>query len=176
VNDEVKSESKENEIMVTNDKAALAAQSGSMAKRWITCGIALISFAVGSLVTGYLTQVRQVSADNNRAFELMIYHTLPGKAQALESIFRDVSTLQEKHHINVVGYWVPNDDPEWENTFIYLVAQPSEKEAKKNWEALHADPEFPKYRQQASEIIEKREGVYKVDEVYMRPSDFSAMK
>jgi len=37
----------------------------------------------------------------------MIYHTAPGKAPALESIFRDVAKLQTKHNLNVAGYWVP---------------------------------------------------------------------
>jgi hypothetical protein len=55
----------------------------------------------------------------------MVYHTLPGKVPALESIFRDVSKLQTKHDLNVVGYWVPDTDPAWANAFIYLVAHPS---------------------------------------------------
>jgi hypothetical protein len=43
---------------------------------------------------------------------------------------------------NVVGYWVPEGDPAWANTFIYLVAHPSQAEAKKNWDALHATQPF----------------------------------
>jgi len=120
--------------------------------------------------------LNQVRADSNRVFELMVYHTVPGKVPALESIFRDVSKLQAKHDLNVVGYWVPNDDPAWVNTFIYLLAHPSREAAKKNWDALHADPAFPEYRKQAAPLIEKVAEEYKVDEVYMRPTDFSAMK
>src|SRR5580704_4799847 len=107
---------------------------------WVACFAAVISFAAGALITSRLMHVRQVRADNNRVFELMIYHTLPGKEPELESIFRDVSKLQAKHNLDVVGYWVPNDDPAWKDTFIYVVAHPSREEAKKNWEALHADP------------------------------------
>jgi hypothetical protein len=145
-------------------------------KAWPVCGLALLSFAAGSLFTARLMHLKQVRADSNRVFELLVYHTVPGKAPALESIFRDVSKLQEKHDLNVVGYWVPNDDPAWANTFIYLVAHPSQEEAKKNWAALHADPAFPEYRKEAAEIIEKVKGEYNVDEVYMRPTDYSAMK
>jgi hypothetical protein len=145
-------------------------------KGWIL-GTALVSFAAGSLITGHLTHVNQVRADNNRVFELLVYHTVPGKVPALESIFRDVSKLQDKHDLNVVGYWVPDDkDPAWANTFIYLVAHPSREEAKKNWHALHADPAFPEYREKAAQFIEKVNEEYRVDEVYMRPTDFSAMK
>jgi hypothetical protein len=145
-------------------------------KGWTVCGTALVSFAAGSLLTVYLTHPNKVKADSNRVFELMIYHTLPGKVPELESIFRDVSKLQAKHNVDVVGYWVPNDDPAWANTFIYLVAQPSLEEAKKNWAALHADAAFPQYRNLAVPIIEKAGEKFMVDEVYMRPTDFSAMK
>jgi len=120
---------------------------------------------------------KQVMANNNRVFELRVYHTLPGKVPALESIFRDVAKLQAKHGLDVVGYWVPDDkDPAWTNTFIYLVAHPSQQEAKKKRHALHADPAFPEYRNQAAPIIEKVGDDYRVDEVYMRPTDYSAMK
>ena len=145
-------------------------------KGWIVCGIALFSFAAGSLLTARLMHLNQVRADSNRVFQLMVYHAVPGNVSALESIFRDVAKLQAKHDLNVVGYWVPNDDPAWANTFIYLVAHPSREEAKKNWDALHADPGFPEYRKQAAPLIEKDNEGYRVDEVFMRPTDYSAMK
>ena len=145
-------------------------------KAWTNCGIVLLSFAAGSLITARLIHGNEARADSNRIFELLVYHTLPGKVPALESIFRDVSKLQEKHDLKVIGYWVPNDDPAWANTFIYLVAHSSQEEAKKNWAALHADPAFLQYRDQAVPIIEKVDEKYKVDEVYMRPTDYSAMK
>lgn len=162
--------------MKTNQKSLLAVLNRRKFKGWIFCGTALVSFAAGSLLTAHLTHLRQVRADSNRVFELMIYHAVPGKVPALESIFRDVSKLQAKHDLNVVGYWVANDDPAWANTFIYLVAHPSRDEAEKNWHALHADPAFPEYRKQVAPLIEKVDEGYKVDEVYMRPTDFSAMK
>jgi NIPSNAP len=162
--------------MKSNQKSLLAALNRGKFKGWIVCGIALVSFASGSLLTARLTHLKQVRADSNRVFELMVYHTLPGKVPALESIFHDVSKLQAKYDMNVIGYWVPNNDPAWANTFIYLVAHPSLEEAKKNWHALHADPAFPEYRNQAVPLIEKVKEEYNVDEVYMRPTDYSAMK
>jgi hypothetical protein len=143
---------------------------------WAACGIALVSFAAGSLLTARMMQMEHVKADSNRVFQLMVYHTVSGKVPALESIFRDVSKLQSKHNLDVVGYWVPTDDPAWANTFIYVVAHPSREEAKKNWDALHSDPDFPQYRKQAAPLIEKAGDEYKVDEVYMRPTDYSAIK
>jgi hypothetical protein len=162
--------------MKTNHKPAPAALNRWKFKGWMVGVTALLSFAAGSLVTARLTHLNQVRADSNRVFQLMVYHTVPGKVPALESIFRDVSKLQAKHDLNVVGYWVPNDDPAWADTFIYIVAHPSREEAKKNWDALHADPAFPEYRKQAAPLIERADEGYKVNEVYMRPTDYSAMK
>jgi len=173
--------------MKTNHEPVLTVLKRWKFKGWSGCGIALLCFTAGSLVTARLMQVNQVRADSNRVFELMVYHTAPGKVPALESIFRDVSKMQAKYNIDVLGYWMPNaegavgqrtvvDDPMWDNTFIYVVAHPSLDEAKKNWHALHADPAFPPYRDQAAQILEKVNGEYRVDEVYMRPTDFSALK
>jgi hypothetical protein len=167
----------EQELMKTNGIPAWGVLSHWKFKGRMVCVTALASFALGSLLTARLMRPNQVRGDSNRVFELMVYHIVPGKVPALESIFRHVSRLQAKHDLNVIGYWVPGeDDATWANTFIYLVAHPSRDEAKKNWDALHADPAFPEYRKQAAELIEKAGQAYKVDEVYMRPSDFSAMK
>ena len=117
--------------MKASYRRALAIFNRWKFKGWIGCGIALLSFAAGSLITAHLTRVRDVRADSNRVFELLVYHTVPGKLPAVESIFRDVAKLQDKHDINVLGYWVPNEDPAWTNTFIYLVAYPSREDAKK---------------------------------------------
>jgi hypothetical protein len=162
--------------MKTNLKPTLTVLKRWKFNAWLACVTALVSFAAGSLLTARLMHLERVRADSDRVFQLMVYHTLPGKAPALESVFRDVSKLQAKHDLNVVGYWVPNEDPAWANTFIYLVAHSSRAEANKNWDALHADPDFPPYRKQAAALIEKAGEQYKVDEVYMRPTDFSALK
>src|SRR5271163_3067686 len=96
---------------------------GWKSKRWTVCAIALVSFAAGSLITARLVHINQVRADNNRVFELRVYHTVPGKVLALESRFRDTtSKLLAKHDLKVVGYWVPEGVPAWDNTFIFLPA------------------------------------------------------
>ena len=109
-----------------------AAQSILLRRRlngWILAGTALVSFAIGSLYAVPLAHLREVRADSDRVFELMIYHTLPGKAPALEAIFRDDSKLMAQHGLDVVGFWAPNEDPAWKDTFIYVVAFPSRNEA-----------------------------------------------
>ena len=146
-------------------------------KRWKLCATAVASFACGSLFSTHLAHVKEVKADSNRVFELMVYHTEPGKVSALESVFKDVSKLQAKHGLDAIGYWVPNDDsPAWKDTFVYVIAHPSQDDAKRNWESLHADPAFLPYRNAAVPLIEKVNGTFHVDEVFMHPTDFSAMK
>ena len=142
-------------------------------KGWTVCAIAVVSFAAGSLITARLAHINQVRADSNRVFELRVYHAVPGKAPALESRFRDTaSKLLAKHDLKAVGYWVPEDAPASDNTFIYILAHPSREEAKKNWEAMFADPGFKEMlkSEQADKTVEK------VDSTYMHPTDFSPMK
>jgi hypothetical protein len=155
---------------------ALEAFRNGASKRLTLCGMILLSFVTGSVTTAGLIHANQVKAASDRVFELMIYHTIPGKVPELEAIFREVSKLQDKHDMKVVGYWVPNEDPAWKNTFIYVIAHPSREVAEKNWMALHADPSFPAYRKAAEPLIEKANGEYNVDAIYMRPTDFSALK
>jgi hypothetical protein len=145
---------------------------GWNATRWTICGIALFSFAAGSLITARLGHLSQVRADSNRVFELRIYHTVPGKVTALESRFRDVTAkLLAKHGLNVVGYWVPEDAP-WDNTFIFMLAHSSRAEAKQNWNEFATDRAFQEVVK--SELTEKT--VEKMDVTYMHATDFSPMK
>jgi hypothetical protein len=133
----------------------------------------LVSFAAGSLITARLAHVNQVKADSDRVFELRIYHAVPGKVPALESRFRDTaSRLLAKHDLKAVGYWVPEDTPSFNDTFIYVLAHPSREEAKKNWNAMRTDPEFEEMikSKQADKLVEK------VDSIFMHPTDFSPMK
>ena len=142
-------------------------------KPWAICVIALASFAAGSRMTARLMDVDQVRADSNRLFELRVYHAVPGKVPALDSRFRDTTAkLLAKHDLTVVGYWVPEDAPGWDNTFVSLMAYPSREEANKNWAALLADPEFQAVikSEQANRLVVRE------DSIYMRPTDFSTMK
>jgi hypothetical protein len=137
------------------------------------CAIALLFFTAGSVMAARLAQTGHVRADSNRVFELRIYHAVPGKLPALESRFREVySKLLAKHDLQVVGYWVPEGAADWDNTFVYLVAHSNREEAKKNWDAMLADPEV----QQAIKSEEADKLVEKIDRMYMRSTDFSPMK
>jgi len=115
-----------------------------------------------------------IEAASGHLYELMIYHALPGKASALEAIFRDVSQLQAKHGLHAIGYWVPKgNDPAWQDTFVYLLAHTDRQAAEANWKALHADPAFKPFRAAAAPLIQQKNGEYLVDEVYMNPTGYS---
>ncbi len=141
-------------------------------RKWAVGGIALLSFLVGWLISAHVTHVNEVKAASNRIFELNVYHAVPGKVRSLEARFADGHQLLAKHNLDVIGYWVPNQDPSWNDTFIYIVAGNSQEELEKNWNAFHADPAFQKYlkAEQEEKLIER------VDSTYMRPTDYSAMK
>lgn len=144
-------------------------------KRLTVCAVALFFFAAGSLIVACVAHIDQAWADSNRVFEMHVYHAVPGKVPALESQFRDTtSKLLAKHGLKIVAYWVPEDTPGWENTFIFLVAHSSREEAKKNWDAMRADPDFQKLIKENSEPATKL--VEKIDVTYMRPTDFSPMR
>ena len=52
---------------------------------------------------------------------------------------------------------MPEGTPDWDNTFIFIVAHSSREEAKKNWDAMRADPEFQEVikSEQANKLVEK---------------------
>jgi NIPSNAP len=162
--------------MKTNHQPALAVPNRWKFNGWLVCGVVLVSFAAGSFITTRFSYANQLTANGDRVFELRIYHAVPGKGPALESVFRDASKLMASHGINVVGYWVPTEDPAWKDVFVYIVVHSSREEAKKNWHAVHADPKFQPYIQFAKPLIQKVDEHYQVDEVYMRPTDFSPMQ
>jgi NIPSNAP len=140
-------------------------------ERWTACGIGLVSFAAGSLVTGRLAHLQQVKADSNRVFELRVYHVVPGKLPVMESRFRDkTSKILARHNLNVVGYWETEDGSD--NSFIFLLAHQSREEAKKNWDAFRLDPEH----QEVIRAEQSEKTLEKADVTYMRPTDFSPLK
>jgi hypothetical protein len=145
-------------------------------KRWTVCGTALLSCVFGFLISTGLSHANEMKTAGSHVFELRLYHAVPGKGPALESVFRDASKIMAQHGINVIGYWVPNEDPAWKDTFVYIVSHRSREEAKKNWHDLHADPKFQPYVESAKPLIQKTGEEYQVNEVYMRPTDFSPMQ
>ena len=113
-------------------------------------------------------------AADKPVYELRTYTCEPGRLPNLLARFRDHTTkLFEKHGMKNIGYWVPADGPQHENTLIYILEHKSRDAAKASWDAFRADPAWVKVRTE-SEVSGKI--VTKVDSVYMDATDFSKLK
>jgi len=136
-------------------------------KGLITSGMVLVLWAAVTLAL----HSNSVRAEGDRVFELRVYHVAPGKMSALETRFRgETSKLLAKHNLNVLGYWVAGEASDY--TFVFMVAHSSREEAKKNWAAMAADPDFKEIikAEQSEKLVEK------IDVRFMRPTDFSPLR
>ena len=110
----------------------------------------------------------------NRYFEMRTYHAPAGKLDALNARFRDHTTkLFEKHGIESIGYWTPADGDAAKNTLVYLLAYPSKEASEASWKAFRADPDWIKAKNES-----EKDGklVEKVDQLFLNPTDYSAIK
>src|SRR5690349_16082698 len=119
-----------------------------MRKIWMNPVGALL--ALGLMLGVGATASRAADAPKARVFEIRTYHTLPGRLEALQTRFRN-HTLKifEKHGMTNVGYWVPQDSPAKESTLIYVISHASREQAKANWAAFLADPEWKKVAEES---------------------------
>jgi NIPSNAP len=111
---------------------------------------------------------------DTRVFELRTYHAAPGKMEALHARFRDdTRKLFKKHNMTIIGFWSPTDAEQAKRQLVYLLAFPSQEAAAKSWKEFEADPEWRAVKE-ASEKDGKI--VEKIESVFLKPTDFSALK
>jgi hypothetical protein len=142
---------------------------------WSVAAVAVVMFAAGFGVRSAVSPEVAYAQGGNRVFEMRTYTAAPGKFEALKSRFRDHTIrLFQKHGITSVGYWIPMDPPNSENTLVYILAYPSREAAKKSWEAFRADPDW----QQAAKESEKDGKILakSPESVFLNPADFSQIK
>lgn len=137
--------------------------------------LAIAAALFGAALGAWLMKTETAHAQSTgRVFELRTYTCNEGKLPDLEKRFRDHTiAIFQRHHMVSVGYWIPQDAPRSGDTLIYILAHPSREEAKANWAAFQADPEWQKVRAD-SEANGKI--VNHVDSVFMDPADFSPLK
>ena len=143
-------------------------------KQWPMVGMVLGAFLAGFGVHEAISPALTAHAAADRVFEFRTYTAAPGKIEALKSRFRDHTIkVFNKHDMTSVGYFIPQDAPLSENTLMYVLAHPSRDDAKKNWAAFNADPEW-----QAVKTESEKDGklVDKVTSVFADPADFSQIK
>jgi hypothetical protein len=131
---------------------------------------------VGGVLAGCALQpfaTARAQADH-RVFEIRTYTTPEGKLNALHARFRDHTRwIFQNHGMTSIGYWVPQDAPQAQNTLIYILAHPSREAAQKNWAAFQADPEWQKV---SAESQKDGRIVSKVESVFADPTDYSPIR
>jgi NIPSNAP len=153
-------------VVLTTMKIAAAKLTGLKAS-------ALLSFIGGAAITFGLTHL---SGSNplQHVYELRMYHVNEGKMDALIARFGDhTDAIFKRHNMKSIGFWRPEDAPYSQNLFVYILEHPSREEARKNWAAFQADPEW----QQVKEDSETHGPLANhIDSYFMDPTSFSALK
>src|ERR1700752_4149287 len=87
------------------------------------------------------------SATPQHVYELRLYQVNEGKMDALIARFGDhTDSIFKRHNMKSIGFWRTQDTPYSENLFVYILEHPSREEARKNWAAFQADPEWKKVK------------------------------
>jgi hypothetical protein len=116
-------------------------------------------------------------APDSRVFELRTYHANAGKLGALNKRFRDHTVgLFKKHGMDVIAFWMPVKEPADASsggTLVYVLAYPSMEAREAAWKAFGADADWV-----AVKGASERDGklVAKVDSLFMKATDYSAIK
>ena len=143
-------------------------------KKWRMAAAVVGAFVAGFGAHELVSPAVTAHAAADRVFEIRTYTAPEGKFDALKTRFRDHTLkLFSKHGMTNVAYFVPQDAPLSENTLIYVLAHPSREEAKKNWAAFQADPDWVKAKAESEKdgrIVEK------VTSVFANAADFSPLK
>ena len=147
-------------------KVALAKLGGI--KAW-----SLLSFIGGVAVTLGFSNLGG-SKTSQHVYELRIYHVNEGKMDALIARFGDhTDAIFWRHNMKSIGFWRPEDAPYSQNLFVYILEHPSREEARKNWAAFQADPEWKKVK--ADSELQGPLADH-IDSYFMDPTSFSALK
>jgi hypothetical protein len=111
----------------------------------------------------------------NHVYELRTYTCNEGKLEALKTRFRDHTIrIFNRHGMESVGYWIPQDGEKSKTTLIYILVHPSREAAAKNWKEFQSDPEWRKVAAESEvngKILAKPP-----ESVFMDPADFSKLK
>ena len=105
-------------------------------------------------------------------YELRTYTTNEGKLDNLNARFRDHTVkLFEKHGMENVGYWVPEDAPQSENTLIYVLKHKSRASAQASWKAFLADAEWKKVAKASQ--VDGKILAQRPESVFMEATDYT---
>jgi len=133
----------------------------------------LLWFIGGAAMTIGLSHIGG-SKTSQHVYELRMYQVNEGKIDALIARCGDhTDGIFRRHNMKSIGFWRPQDAPYSQNLFVYILEHPSREEARKNWAAFQADPEWKKVKAES----ETNGALAKhIDSYFMDPTSFSALK
>jgi len=126
--------------------------------------------------TDFSPAIRPSTGAGERVFELRTYTATPGNLALLHARFRDHTVaLFTKHGMTNLVYWqLLPDQPNAENTLVYLLAHASGDAAKASWDAFRADPDWIAVKKASEEkgggSLTTPDGV---KSVYLKATDYS---
>ena len=136
----------------------------------ILCSIFLCGAAV---MLGLSTLSGSNAESPHHVYELRLYHVNEGKMNALRDRFGNYTdAIFKRHNMKSIGYWSPEDAPDSQDLFIYILEHSSREEAEKNWAAFQVDPEWQKVK---AESEAHGALVDHIDRYFMDPTSFSAL-
>ncbi len=139
---------------------------GGLVVRVATVAVLLAGMAIGG--------VAEVQAQSNRVYELRIYTTAEGRLEALLARFSGGEIeLFHQHGMKSVGYWVPDDAPDSENTLVYMLEHDSRESAAASWQAFRDDPKWQAMR---SASLVDGPIVTNVESTFLSPTNFSPLQ
>src|SRR6266480_3851241 len=110
---------------------------------------------------------------SHHVYELRLYHVKEGRMDALKARFGDhTDAIFKRHNMKSIGYWVPEDAPNSQTLFIYILEHPTRQKAEENWAAFQADPEWKKVKAESEANGPLTDHI---DRYFMDPTGFSAL-
>jgi NIPSNAP len=134
----------------------------------------LLTGYVGGRMSSASAVASAAQAPAGHVYELRTYTAAEGKLANVNARFRDhTQKIFATHNMKSIGYWTPLEGPTADTTLIYILEHPSREEARKNWAAFNADPDWVKAKT-ASEVDGRI--VAKAESVFLNPTDYSPLK
>ena len=114
-------------------------------------------------------------ADGEAVFELRVYRTSEGKLSNLDARFRDNTIRIFDHHgLESVAYWHPSDEPDSNDTLIYILRHENREAAGASWRAFGGDEEWQKVAKESQ--VDGRILSESPASTYMKATDYSAIR
>ena len=105
-------------------------------------------------------------------YELRVYEVLPGRMQALNDRFANISLRKLREHgFRLVGFWETAIGTGGQLT--YMVKWQSHAERDAGWEAMNADPEW---QAAAAKSVESGQILSRIVNTILVPTSYSAMR